>query len=104
MDWGASLVVPLVLSLSYLFLEESGKQVLLKQQPLVDLHYRYRFRIISTSCSPAYVFRPLNPFVCLILVSRFTFSIDQHRLTVIETDGIETRPHTVGSIQIYAGQ
>ncbi|KAF7783314.1 CAZyme family AA1 [Agaricus bisporus var. burnettii] len=48
---------------------------------------RYRFRIISMACSPDYI-----------------FSIDQHDLTIIETEGTETAPVTVNSIQILAGQ
>lgn len=48
---------------------------------------RYRFRLVSTSCD-------LN----------FVFSIDQHPMTVIEADATNTRPHTVDSIQIFAGQ
>ncbi|EJC98402.1 type-2 Cu-depleted laccase [Fomitiporia mediterranea MF3/22] len=48
---------------------------------------RYRFRLINTGCFPS-----------------FTFSIDGHKLTVIEADGIETRPHTVDSLEIYSSQ
>ncbi|KAH8104295.1 Cu-oxidase-domain-containing protein [Phellopilus nigrolimitatus] len=48
---------------------------------------RHRFRIISTSCFPP-----------------FLFSIDQHNLTVIETDGVETQPYTIDTIQIEAAQ
>ena len=47
---------------------------------------RYRFRLISTSCEPNYI-----------------FSIDGHNMTVIEADGVETEPLLVDSIQIYAG-
>ena len=47
---------------------------------------RYRFRLISTSCEPNYI-----------------FSIDGHNMTVIEADGVETEPLVVDSIQIYAG-
>lgn len=56
---------------------------------LRDLHpaISYRFRLVSMSCDPNYV-----------------FSIDNHDLTVIETDAINTKPHTVDSIQIFAGQ
>jgi len=46
----------------------------------------YRFRLISISCDP-----------------NFIFSIDKHSLTVIEADGIETKPLEVDSIQIFAG-
>nr|AFV15787.1 laccase [Leucoagaricus gongylophorus] len=48
---------------------------------------RYRFRIISISCDP-----------------NFVFSIDNHDLTIIETEGTSTKPYTVNSIQILAGQ
>lgn len=47
---------------------------------------RYRFRVISMSCDP-----------------NFIFSIDGHNLTIIETDSIPTAPHTVNSFQIFAG-
>jgi iron transport multicopper oxidase len=48
---------------------------------------RYRFRLISMSCEP-----------------NFIFSIDGHQMTVIEADGVNTQPLVVDSIQIYAGQ
>jgi len=48
---------------------------------------RYRFRLISISCDPA-----------------FTFSIDGHNLTIIEVDGINVEPLLVDSINILAGQ
>jgi iron transport multicopper oxidase len=48
---------------------------------------RYRFRLVSISCDP-----------------NFVFSIDNHQLTVIEADGISTQPLVVDSIQIFAGQ
>ncbi|KAJ2924925.1 hypothetical protein H1R20_g12184, partial [Candolleomyces eurysporus] len=48
---------------------------------------RYRFRIISMSCDPNYI-----------------FSVDGHELTIIEADGQNTQPYTVDSIQILAGQ
>ena len=48
---------------------------------------RYRFRLISISCDP-----------------NFVFSIDGHNLTVIESDGINTQPLVVDSIQIYASE
>jgi len=63
--------------------------------PLVDLAEvnvvpgkRYRFRLISISCGPNYV-----------------FSIDGHQLTVIEADGNNVVPtKAVDSIQIFAGK
>ncbi|KAH9959975.1 laccase [Russula dissimulans] len=48
---------------------------------------RYRLRVVSISCDPAY-----------------TFSIDSHQLTIIEVDGINVRPLVVDSLQIFAGQ
>ena len=48
---------------------------------------RYRFRLVSISCDPNH-----------------TFSIDGHNMTIIEADGVNTKPLTVDSIQIFAGQ
>ncbi|KLO10981.1 type-2 Cu-depleted laccase [Schizopora paradoxa] len=48
---------------------------------------RHRFRIINAACFPSY-----------------KFSIDGHRMTIIETDGETTQPHTVDSLEIFAGQ
>ncbi|THH08552.1 hypothetical protein EW145_g2616, partial [Phellinidium pouzarii] len=48
---------------------------------------RYRFRVVSASCSPSYA-----------------FSIDGHSMTVIEADGVETKPVTVDFLTIYAAQ
>ncbi|KAF8652588.1 hypothetical protein AX16_004309 [Volvariella volvacea WC 439] len=48
---------------------------------------RYRFRLVSMVCDPNYI-----------------FSIDGHELTIIEADGVNTKPLTVDSIQIFAGQ
>ncbi|TFK34056.1 laccase [Crucibulum laeve] len=48
---------------------------------------RYRFRLVSISCDPNYV-----------------FSIDSHTMTIIEVDGVNVQPLTVDSIQIFAGQ
>ncbi|KAJ7506614.1 laccase [Mycena galericulata] len=48
---------------------------------------RYRFRLISMSCEP-----------------NFIFSIDGHDMTIIETDGVNTKPLVVDSIQIFAAQ
>ena len=47
----------------------------------------YRFRIINTGCLPA-----------------FNFSIDGHKLTIIEADGIITHPVTVDSFEIFPGE
>ncbi|KAG9308833.1 laccase [Chiua virens] len=48
---------------------------------------RYRFRVVSLSCDSA-----------------FNFTIDGHRMTIIEVDGNEVVPVEVDSIPIYAGQ
>ncbi|KAF8342651.1 laccase [Cantharellus anzutake] len=48
---------------------------------------RYRLRIVNMACHPNYV-----------------VSIDNHTLTVIETEGTAHRPVTVDSIQIFSGQ
>ncbi|EIM87621.1 laccase [Stereum hirsutum FP-91666 SS1] len=53
----------------------------------VQQNKRYRFRIIGLSCDTSFV-----------------FSIDQHRMTVIEADGSNVDPLTVDSITVYAGQ
>ncbi|KAJ4472252.1 laccase [Lentinula aciculospora] len=56
---------------------------------VVNVEYgkRYRFRVIAMSCQPS-----------------FNLSIDEHDMTVIETDGEYTRPHTVSSVTVFAGQ
>ncbi|KAJ7158127.1 yellow laccase [Mycena filopes] len=48
---------------------------------------RYRFRLVSISCDPNWI-----------------FSIDGHNMTIIEVDGVNHQPLTVDNIQIYAGQ
>ncbi|KAF7364191.1 Laccase I [Mycena sanguinolenta] len=48
---------------------------------------RYRFRLISMSCDPNWI-----------------FSIDGHQMSIIEVDGVAHQPLTVDSIQIFAGQ
>nr|QMP96878.1 laccase D precursor [Cerrena sp.] len=53
----------------------------------VERNKRYRFRLVSISCDP-----------------NFIFSIDHHPMTVIEMDGVNTQSMTVDSIQIFAGQ
>ena len=52
-----------------------------------DFPFRYRFRLVSLSCDPNY-----------------TFSIDNHTMTVIEADTVNSQPLEVDSIQIFAGQ
>ncbi|EIN05347.1 laccase [Punctularia strigosozonata HHB-11173 SS5] len=53
----------------------------------VEQGKRYRFRLVSISCDPNYVFQ-----------------IDGHKFTVIEADGVNTQPLVVDSLQIFAGQ
>ncbi|KAI0056143.1 laccase [Artomyces pyxidatus] len=48
---------------------------------------RYRFRLIAISCDP-----------------NFTFSIDNHQMTIIEVDGGNVEPLLVDQIQIFAAQ
>nr|WGJ61556.1 laccase 15 precursor [Cerrena unicolor] len=53
----------------------------------VEAGKRYRFRLVSISCDPNWV-----------------FSIDNHDFTVIEVDGVNSKPLNVDSVQIFAGQ
>src|SRR6266436_9942339 len=53
----------------------------------VDHGKRYRFRLLSMACD-----------------SSFNFSIDGHRMTIIEADGVATLPLQVDFIQVFAGQ
>ncbi|KAG5649822.1 Acyl-coenzyme A oxidase 2 [Sphagnurus paluster] len=53
----------------------------------VQPNARYRFRLVSISCDPNYV-----------------FSIDGHTMNIIEVDGVNVTPLTVDSIQIFVGQ
>ncbi|EPQ54176.1 laccase hybrid [Gloeophyllum trabeum ATCC 11539] len=53
----------------------------------VEKGKRYRMRLVSISCDP-----------------NFIVWIDGHNMTVIEADGVDHEPVTVGSLQIFAGQ
>ncbi|KIK71365.1 hypothetical protein GYMLUDRAFT_235696 [Collybiopsis luxurians FD-317 M1] len=53
----------------------------------VEQGKRYRFRVVSLSCRPF-----------------FTWSIDNHNLTVMELDGVEHDPVTVQNVDVYAAQ
>ncbi|KAJ6545172.1 laccase 1 [Mycena capillaripes] len=53
----------------------------------VTQNKRYRFRLVSLSCDP-----------------NFIFSVDSHSMTIIEVDSVNHNPLTVDSIQIFAGQ
>ncbi|KAH9971059.1 laccase [Russula compacta] len=48
---------------------------------------RYRLRLVSVSCEPAY-----------------NFSIDGHEFTIIEVEGSNVQPLRVDSLEIFAGQ
>ncbi|KAH9979128.1 laccase [Russula compacta] len=50
-------------------------------------HLRYRLRLVSVSCEPAY-----------------NFSIDGHEFTIIEVEGSNVQPLRVDSLEIFAGQ
>lgn len=47
---------------------------------------RYRFRLVSMSCDPSFV-----------------FSIDGHQFTVIEVEGTNVQPLLADSVEIFAG-
>ncbi|KAJ7065699.1 laccase [Mycena amicta] len=53
----------------------------------VSPYKRYRFRLVAISCDPNWI-----------------FSIDHHSMTIIEVDGVNHKPLTVDSLQIFAGQ
>ncbi|KAH8093244.1 laccase 1 [Cristinia sonorae] len=53
----------------------------------VEAGKRYRFRLVNIACDPNYV-----------------FSIDNHDMTVIEVDGVNSQPLLVDSLQIFAAQ
>ncbi|KAI0285663.1 laccase 1 [Russula brevipes] len=48
---------------------------------------RYRFRLVSISCDPSFI-----------------FSIDSHTMTVIEVEGTNVQPLLVDSLELLAGQ
>nr|AGY56175.1 laccase 7 [Volvariella volvacea] len=68
-----------------------GRTVATPTAPLAVINVqqglRYRFRLLSLSCDPNWV-----------------FSIEGHDLTVVEADGVSMQPVTVSSIQIFAAQ
>ncbi|KAJ8083663.1 hypothetical protein PM082_009539 [Marasmius tenuissimus] len=53
----------------------------------VEQGKRYRMRLVSLSCDPFY-----------------TFAIEGHNMTIIESDGQPTEPLAVDSLEIYAAQ
>jgi FtsP/CotA-like multicopper oxidase with cupredoxin domain len=56
------------------------------RESLTSRQTRYRFRLVSISCDPAFI-----------------FSIDGHQLTVIEVEGQNVQPLLVDSLQIFVG-
>ncbi|KAH9008346.1 laccase [Lactarius deliciosus] len=56
---------------------------------VVNVHQglRYRFRLVSVSCDPSFI-----------------FSIDGHLMTVIEVDGNNVEPLLIDSLEIFAAQ
>ncbi|KAJ7660594.1 laccase [Mycena rosella] len=48
---------------------------------------RYRFRLVSMSCLPSFV-----------------FNVDGHSMTIIEADGVSLQPVVIDSLEIFAGQ
>ncbi|KAF8493486.1 laccase [Russula emetica] len=48
---------------------------------------RYRFRLVSISCDPS-----------------FLFSIDNHTMTVIEVEGTNVQPLQIDAVEVFAGQ
>ena len=46
----------------------------------------YRFRLVSISCDPS-----------------FLFSIDGHQMTVIEVEGTNVQPVLVDGVSVFAG-
>jgi len=56
---------------------------------VVNVHKgkRYRFRLVSISCDPAFI-----------------FSIGNHNMTIIEVEGTNVQPLVVDSLEIFVGQ
>ncbi|KAI0258275.1 laccase [Gloeopeniophorella convolvens] len=53
----------------------------------VQRNKRYRFRLVSISCDPSFI-----------------FSVDGHQLTIIEVEGTNVKPLVVDSLEIFVGQ
>jgi hypothetical protein len=49
-------------------------------------HHSYRFRLVSISCDPSFV-----------------FSIDDHQMTVIEVEGTNVQPLVIDQLEIFVG-
>jgi iron transport multicopper oxidase len=52
----------------------------------ISRYISYRFRLVSISCDPSFI-----------------FSIDSHQMTVIEVEGTNTQPLLIDSLEIFAG-
>ncbi|KAF8631818.1 hypothetical protein AX15_002187 [Amanita polypyramis BW_CC] len=82
---------PLIPTPASILINGLGRYVQGPNSPLAVINVRpnrrYRMRLVSVSCDP-----------------NFMFSIDNHNMTVIESDGVSTNPVTVNQIQIFAGQ
>ncbi|KIJ45860.1 multicopper oxidase [Sphaerobolus stellatus SS14] len=65
----------------------SGGPAVTRTRINVSRGLKYRFRIISVSAE-----------------GTFDFAIDNHRMTIIEADGISTVPYTVDSVMVIPGQ
>ncbi|KAI0923401.1 hypothetical protein AcV5_008963 [Taiwanofungus camphoratus] len=93
MDWYhvPALQVPVPPTASSVLINGLGRDSSNSTSPLsvitVAHGLRYRFRLISMSCDP-----------------NFVFTIDGHNMTIIEADGQETEPLLVDSLQIFTAQ
>lgn len=53
----------------------------------VSVGLRYRFRLVNTAC-----------------IAGFNFSIDSHSFSVIEVDGVETKPLVTDIVSLWPGR
>ncbi len=69
---------------------EHGKRsvlcLVLELKTTYRCHNSYRFRLVSISCDPG-----------------FLFSIDNHTMTVIEVDGTNVQPLPIDAVELFAG-
>ncbi|KAH9963717.1 multicopper oxidase-domain-containing protein [Lactifluus volemus] len=92
-DWYhySSKVAPMAPEFNATLINGKGRYIGGPKAPLAVVNVkqglRYRLRIVSISCEPA-----------------FTFSIDGHQLTIIEADSNNVRPLLVDSLEIFPGQ
>jgi hypothetical protein len=71
--------------------ECSSRQTVSSTSSLLNLrpmhrHNSYRFRLVSLSCDPS-----------------FLFSIDGHKMTVIEVEGTNVKPLLIDAVEVFAG-